>query len=287
MESLLPGGWSTALVLSSWFVFFYFYHGLGITLGYHRLLTHKSLVVPDWLKYLIVSGGYLSLMGSPVVWVGVHRLHHQKADIPGEDPHTPDEGFFHALLGWMTKMSSIQSDAELKKQVKDLLADPVFRLLGDTHTPKPAVMCLAMCILYRLGIFLLFGPAVLVMNLIATFTVFFAPQMVNTICHIPGLGYRNFETRDKSCNVWWVGLLALGEGWHNNHHAVPTSARHGMRWFEFDVTWMAVCLLERVGLAKNVVRPARRPVAVESAAVDAPVLEPVGTSGRSSRRRRH
>src|ERR1022692_2895914 len=124
----------TSLTFVAWFIVFYLYHGLGITLGYHRLLTHKSLRVPRWLMYLIVSGGYFGLMGSPIVWVGVHRLHHQKSDLPG-DPHSPNEGFKHALYGWMFDMRRVQSDAELQAQVPDLMADPLFRLLGDTHAP--------------------------------------------------------------------------------------------------------------------------------------------------------
>ena len=94
-------------------------------LGYHRLLTHKSLKVPRWLMYFIVSGGYLGLMGSPIVWVGVHRLHHQKSDLDG-DPHSPKDGFKHALYGWMFDMRKVQSDEELQKQVPDLMANRLF-----------------------------------------------------------------------------------------------------------------------------------------------------------------
>lgn len=258
MENYIGVGSSSVLYLGAWFVFFYLYHGYGITLGYHRLLTHKALVVPRWLMYLIVSGGYLCLMGSPIVWVGVHRLHHQKSDIVGEDPHTPQEGFFHAFLGWMTKMRGIQTDEDLQRQVKDLMADPILRMFGYTHSPGQALLCLVVVVLYNALLFIIFGAGVMLMNVLATLTVFMSPHLVNTICHIPRHGYRNYATKDRSRNVWWVGLMALGEGWHNNHHHMPTSARHGFKWFEIDATWYFVLLLEKLQLAKKVVRPTQR-----------------------------
>lgn len=256
-----------ALGLVGWFFAFYLYFGLGITLGYHRLLTHKSLQVPKWLMYAIVSGGYLCLMGSPVTWVGVHRLHHQKSDMPG-DPHAPEDGFVHALVGWMTNMKEVQSDEDLQAQCKDLMKDPYLCLLGTGHTAGQALLCLFICIAWRVALCAVFGVGVLAVNLLATFIVFWSPQLVNTVCHLPNAGYRSHETKDKSRNVWWVGLLACGEGWHNNHHAFPTSARHGMQWWEVDITWYATVLLEKVGLAKNVVRP---PSPVSSAKKREPV----------------
>lgn len=238
----------------AWFAVFYLYHGLGITLGYHRLLTHKSLRVPRWLMYFIVSGGYLGLMGSPIVWVGVHRLHHQKSDLDG-DPHSPKDGFKHALYGWMFDMRKVQSDEELQKQVPDLMANRLFRMLGIDHSPWQAQLCLYLCIAFRVLILLVLGPVALVANLLATSMIFWSTQLVNAVCHLPNVGYRTHETREQSRNVWFVGLLALGEGWHNNHHAVPKSARHGFAWFEVDVTWYAVWLLEKLGLARAVIRP--------------------------------
>ncbi len=257
METATSANLWTALGLVAWFVFFYFYHGLGITLGYHRLLTHKSLQVPRWLMYAIVSGGYLCLMNGPIIWVGVHRLHHQKSDMPG-DPHSPRDGFAHALLFWAGSMDGIQTNKELQNQCRDLMKDPILRAFGCEHAARPALMCLAICIVFRVALFMLFGAGVLAANLLATAIVFWAPQLVNTVCHLPSQGYRSFATRDQSRNVWWVGLMGLGEGWHNNHHAMPTSARHGMKWWEIDYTWWATLLLEKTGLARNVVRPSAR-----------------------------
>lgn len=237
-----------------WFLVFYLYHGLGTTLGYHRLLTHKSLKVPAWLKYFIVSGGYLGLMGAPIPWVGIHRLHHQKSDIQG-DPHSPVDGFKHALYAWMFETTEIQSNEELHTQTSDLMSDKVFKFLGTKHDGSQALWCLGACIVFRVLILCTLGVIPLLANLAATFGSFWSTQFVNVFCHMRSQGYRSHETRDLSRNVWWVGILALGEGWHNNHHAVPKAARHGFAWFEVDVTWYTIWLLEKLGLAKTIVRP--------------------------------
>lgn len=261
----LFGNWSWSYILAC-FCLSYLYHGLGITLGYHRLLTHKAVTVPSWLMYFIVSGGYFALMGSPIVWVGVHRLHHQKSDLAG-DPHSPLDGFKHALYGWMFNMSEVQSDEELRAQCKDLIKDPVFIKLGDCHKAEQAMLCLKWCIAFRVVIYVLFGAGALLANLAATWMVFWSTQLVNAVCHLPRFGYRSYQTKDESLNVWWVGILALGEGWHNNHHAMPTSARHGIDWWEVDVTWYAIWLLEKLQLGTKVIRPTARLRLVEAMAL--------------------
>lgn len=238
----------------AWFLVSYLYHGIGITLGYHRLLTHASLKMPKWLMYFICFGGYFALMGSPVVWVAVHRLHHQKSDLEG-DPHSPKDGFIHSLVGWMFNVHQYQSDEEIRRQARELINDPVFKWLGVTHAAYQAQLCLASCILFRVVLWFVGGPIAVLANLTATFFVFWSTQFVNAICHLPGAGYKTFDSGDDSLNVWWVGILALGEGWHNNHHGIPKSARHGMRWWEVDVTWYTIWVLEKLGLASNVVRP--------------------------------
>jgi sn-1 stearoyl-lipid 9-desaturase len=248
-----PGIWNFAY-LGAWFLGSYLYHGLGITLGYHRLLTHKSLRVPKWLMYVIVSGGYLCMMGSPIVWVGVHRLHHQKSDIEG-DPHSPNDGFMHALVGWMTHAADYQTDEELQRSAHDLMQDPILRLFGTKHDAYTPRLLVTLNILFRLAILALFGVGPMICNTAAMVILFFSTQFVNAVCHLNTAGYRLHDTRENSRNVWWVAVLSLGEGWHNNHHAVPKSARHGMAWWEFDVTWYAILLLEKLGLSKEVVRP--------------------------------
>jgi len=236
------------------FLVSYLYAGLGITLGYHRLLTHKSVQLPKWLEYLIVSGGYFCLMGSPIVWVAVHRRHHLKSDQPG-DPHSPRDGFRHALYGWMFNTSEVQSDEEVVNYTTDLTNDPVYNKLGMAHTGDQAVLCALINIIARVGLYLAFGWPVVIANVLAVFTVFWSTQFVNTFCHMENFGYRTFNTREDSRNVWWVGILACGEGWHNNHHAMPKSAQHGMALHEFDITWYTIWVLEKLGLAKAVVRP--------------------------------
>lgn len=254
------GNWNP-WYMAAWFFGSYVYAGLGITLGYHRLLTHKSLKVPRWLMYVIVAGGYLCLMGSPIVWVGVHRLHHQKSDEVG-DPHSPRRGFKHALYGWMFKTYEVQNDEELRKQAADLMKDPIFRWCGDSHSPAQAQRCLAVNIGVRIIIFAAFGLSAMLMNALATGIVFWSTQAVNAVCHLRSQGYRNFNTREDSTNVWWVAILSLGEGWHNNHHGVPKSARHGIRWWEFDFTWCTIWLLEKLGLGTDVIRPQLQPAGV-------------------------
>ncbi len=245
---------SLTLTFAAWFFFFFCYQGMGITLGYHRLLTHKSFKVPAWLRYLLVSGGYLNLMGGPVNWVGVHRLHHQTSDTEG-DPHSPVFGFRHSLYEWMFTMDARQTQAELHKQVPDLLQDKILCWFGIDHCIEQAHLCLAFNILYRCLILLLFGYVALIANLIASVIVFWSPQLVNAVCHVDRFGYRLFDTRDESRNVWFIALLSHGEGWHNNHHAIPRSARHGMMWWEFDPSYVMICIMEKLGLATEVVRP--------------------------------
>jgi fatty-acid desaturase len=251
-SSLLSAG--TVATFLGWFFASYLYHGLGITLGYHRLLTHKSVKVPRWLMYVIVSGGYLCMMGSPVVWIGVHRLHHQKSDQPG-DPHSPNDGFWHAMFGWMFKMRTIQSDLELQRSAGDLMQDPLFRSLGTTHDAFQAQLCLGVNIVLRVAMFCVFGWVPVVANTLAMLIVFVSTQCVNAVCHLRTAGYRLFDTYEDSRNVWWVAVLTLGEGWHNNHHALPRSARHGLAWWEVDITWCSIWVLEKLGLGKNVSRP--------------------------------
>ncbi len=164
---------STSLVIIAWAVFWHHWHGVGITLGYHRLLTHKSLSVPKWLEYVICSGGYFALMGSPIVWVGVHRQHHQKSDQPG-DPHSPREGFWHSLYKWMYYTGKVQSDEDLQRQAGDLMNDPLYRKLGCDHGAYHAQLNLFFCVIFRVVLFLVFGWQCVVGNLIATFTIFWS-----------------------------------------------------------------------------------------------------------------
>ncbi|HEY9788570.1 MAG TPA: fatty acid desaturase [Candidatus Obscuribacterales bacterium] len=235
----------------------YLYHGLGITVGYHRILAHRALKVPRLLEYFIVSGGYLCFEGSPIAWVTTHRIHHKTTDKEG-DPHSPRNGFWHAFVGWLFDPSYKSNKDQFAIVAPDLRRDPVYRLFDPPEAKVQWLVCLGICLAFRLLLFLTLGPWAVLANLLAAGTVFVAAFLVNSVCHLPRFGYRAYETADESRNVWWVGLLALGEGWHNNHHAMPQSARHGLTWYEPDISWWAIWLLRQVGLARNVRLPAQK-----------------------------
>jgi len=232
----------------------YVFHALGITLGYHRLLSHRSLRLPKWLEYVIVSGGYLCLEGSPIFWVTTHRLHHRYSDRKG-DPHTPMDGLWHAFIAWMWKPKIMIRAEDSERLAPDLYRDRIYRFLHCGHTHWDGILCLFLSIIFRLIIFVLFGPVVLAANLAATILAFVGPLLVNTVAHIRRFGYESYDCGDDSRNVWFVAALSMGEGWHNNHHAFPQSARHGLKRSEVDPTWLIIKILKMVGLAKDIRLP--------------------------------
>lgn len=233
---------------------FYIYHGTGITLGYHRLLSHRSFKVPHWLEYFIVSGGYLCFEGSPIYWVTNHRLHHRYSDQKG-DPHSPVDGFWHSYIGWMYKPIVKVSFEQSRLVSPDLYRDRVYEMLHLNNSDYHALLCLIVGVLFRIVLLAVFGPVVLAANLLATLVVFNAPLLVNSVGHLKEFGYRNFESGDGSRNVWWVALIALGEGWHNNHHYAPKSARHGLTAWEFDLSYLVLSVLKVLGLATEIRLP--------------------------------
>lgn len=250
----------------------YLFHAAGITLGYHRLLSHKAYVAPKWLEYLICSGAYFGLEGSPIFWVATHRLHHRYSDRPG-DPHSPLDGLWHAFIGWMSKPKVIITREDSQKICPDLWRDPVYRFLQTGSGNSDGLMCLAFCILFRLGLLALFGWGALFGSVLGTAVAFVSPLLVNSVCHMKNYGYQTYLSGDGSRNVWFVGLLALGEGWHNNHHAFPQSARHGLRPDEFDFSWLVLSGLARLGLVKDVrlpKLPEQKEIALKIGAVTLP-----------------
>ena len=230
---------------------FYVYHALGITVGYHRLLSHRSFKVPKLVEYFIISGAYLSLEGAPIFWVTTHRLHHKYSDHKG-DPHSPLDGFFHSFVKWMWNPIVKISEAESRQLAPDLYKDPLYRFLHCKHSNLDGLLCLACCIAYRAVIYFVFGPTILLANLIASFFAFLGPLLVNSVGHLRQFGYETYPCKDNSRNVWFVAMFSMGEGWHNNHHAFPFSARHGLTRTEFDPSWLAIKLLNTVGLAKDI-----------------------------------
>lgn len=223
---------------------------IGITLCYHRLLTHRSFRTPKWLEYLLTIIGTLAWQGGPVQWVGVHRLHHKHSDEEA-DPHTPKHGFTWAHMLWCMHRG-VTGDRSPQSAALDLYRDPVLRWIDRLFwIPQFGLAA----VLFFLGqwagglgwSWLIWGVCVRVVF------VYHGTWFVNSASHT--WGYRNFKTTDNSTNLWWVALLGFGEGWHNNHHAHQRSAAHGLRWFEFDLTYWTIRLMALLGLARDIVLP--------------------------------
>jgi fatty-acid desaturase len=217
--------------------------GWGISLGYHRLHTHRSYKVPLWMEYFFAVCGALTLEGGPIFWVATHRIHHQKSDQPG-DPHSPHDGAWWAHMGWILFGETNHNNTRMmSKYAPDLAKHKFYIWLNNWHwVPMVALGVILLAIggfpLMCWGIFLR-----VVLGLHATW-------LVNSATHM--WGKRRFSTKDDSRNNWWVALMTFGEGWHNNHHAHPTSARHGLAWYEFDISWITLTMLKAIGVAKQV-----------------------------------
>lgn len=229
----------------------YLLHGLGVTVGYHRLLSHRSFSCPKLVEYFWVFLGYLSFEGSPIWWATIHRTHHHYVDTP-LDPHSPRYGLRKAHIGWILR-ESYESHMDPYKQSKDLVRDPIYRFLElNGNLLHSHLLSYAINIGFRLIIFAYFGWVAALASLLAGFAVLQIPLMLNVVCHIPRLGYKNFQSKDDSVNVWWVALLAMGEGWHNNHHTFPGSARTGMHAFEIDLSWLVISSMQKLGLVSRI-----------------------------------
>jgi stearoyl-CoA desaturase (delta-9 desaturase) len=217
--------------------------GLGISMGYHRLHTHRSYQVPLALEYFFAVCGTLTLEGGPIFWVATHRLHHQKSDLPG-DPHSPHDGGWWAHMGWLLLGETKHSNASLfSKYAPDLTKDRFYVWLNNYHWVPMIVLGV---LLYAMG----GAPFVLWGIFLRVVVGLHCTWLVNSATHM--WGSRRFETRDDSRNNWLIALITSGEGWHNNHHAHPTSARHGLAWYEFDLSWIQIKTLKSLGIAKAV-----------------------------------
>lgn len=225
-------------------VVLYFVGGmLGIGMSYHRLLTHRSYKTPKWMEYFLTLCATLALEGGPIFWVAVHRVHHQKSDRDG-DPHSPRDGRFWSHMGWILMGQGLhQETALLARYAPDLAKDRFHVALTKWHWVPQVVVGLGL---------LAFGGIPYVLWGIGFRTVvgLHTTWAVNSATHI--WGSRRFATKDDSTNNWWVALLSFGEGWHNNHHAHPTSARHGLAWYELDLNWIGISFLRAIGLAWDI-----------------------------------
>ena len=236
----------------------YLVTAIGVTVGFHRLLTHRAFATYPWLERTFAVMGSLSVQGSVMDWVADHRKHHAHTDVEG-DPHSPHvghgsglAGLWHAHTGWLMET---QGQADWRKYARDLYDDPVMRSIGRSF-PLLAFLSLAAPTLagWALHDFTLSGAlqGLVWGGLVRIFLVHHVTWSVNSICHF--FGTRRFEIDDRSTNVAWLSLLSLGESWHHNHHAFPRSAMHGLRRWEVDPSAWIIGGLERVHLAWNVIR---------------------------------
>jgi stearoyl-CoA desaturase (delta-9 desaturase) len=231
----------TALAVFAALLWLSFSIGIGVT--YHRLLTHRGYTVPKPLEYLLTVCGMLASEGGAISWVAMHRMHHTLSDRPGKDLHTPKDGFVWSHIGWiLTKIGPSLREIE-KKHAPEMVADPVHRVLNRLHVFPNILVGLA---LYAWG-----GWPLVVWGVFLRLAVgLHATWFVNSAAHT--WGYRTFDTPEGSTNLWWVGLVAWGEGWHNNHHAFQRSARHGHEWWEVDMNWWVIRTMQKLGIAREV-----------------------------------
>jgi stearoyl-CoA desaturase (delta-9 desaturase) len=251
----------------------YLVTAIGITVGFHRLLTHRAFATYPWVERTFAVMGSLSVQGSVMDWVADHRKHHAHTDVEG-DPHSPHvghgsgmAGLWHAHTGWLMET---QGQADWRKYARDLYEDPAMRSIGRRF-PLLVFVSLALPTLagWALHDFTLSGAlqGLVWGGLVRIFLVHHVTWSVNSVCHF--FGRRRFDIDDRSTNVAWLSVLSLGESWHHNHHAFPRSATHGLRRWEIDPSGLIIATLERTGLAWNVIRisPERQLAKVAGAAV--------------------
>lgn len=232
---------------------------VGITFGFHRLLSHKGFKANPFIENMAAICGTLACQGGPISWIGQHRVHHAHSDQPG-DPHDINKGFWHSHIGFIfNRRQDLDEIAETSHYCPDIAKRKFMLFLEKNMIPVQVVFSLA---LFGLGG--LFGHAhgfdffnaasVLVWGTFVRLVVgYHVTWLVNSATHT--WGSRPNVTTDKSCNNWWVGILAFGEGWHNNHHAQPRAARHGWHWWQLDQTWIFISILKLFKLVSNITLP--------------------------------
>jgi fatty-acid desaturase len=235
----------------------FFMGGISTTLYLHRYLTHRGFEMPEWLKFLFATSTAVTLAGDPVMWVGDHRYHHLKSDTD-EDIHSPMHGFPYAHMMWL-----VRKPAGFRERSKRYAADVrkiwYCRLWENSALYVIPHLCVATALFFTFGfagmLWCLYVPMLVIYNV---------TWAVNSICHMPQFGYRSFDTSDYSRNNYFIGVLGFGEGYHNNHHGQPRCAAHGLRWWEFDLTRYVIWMLEKCGLAWDVVWPDAEPKTLEA-----------------------
>ena len=237
--ALLPQFWSWGAV-ATLLILYWVTACLGVTLGYHRLLSHKSFKVPQWLARFFATCGALSAEYGPITWSGIHRQHHKYSDTD-PDPHDMNKGFWWSHIGWM--FYDVPAEKNVRKYTADLRQDPYFRWLDKWF--------LFLQIPLGLTLYLLGGWSYVLWGIfLRLVVVYHVTWLVNSATHT--WGERPFDTDDNSRNNKWVALLTFGEGWHNNHHAYPSSAKQGIFRGQIDLTWYHIVVLKKLGLARNI-----------------------------------
>ncbi len=261
----------------------YVFGTLGINLCYHRLLTHRGFVCPLWLEHALAMLGVCCLQDTPARWVATHRLHHQHSD-EEPDPHSPLVTFFWGHVGWLlVENQELKSIMGYERYVRDLLRDPFYMRLERNLlwvwvnlTQWAAFLAVGAGLGWAIGgasMALQLAASLLVWGVfVRTVAVWHITWSVNSLSHL--FGYRSYETGENSRNNWLVALLSNGEGWHNNHHADQRSAAHGHRWWELDVTYATIRVLQCVGLVRQVVGPNQR--LLNQAELADPLYHPAG-----------
>jgi stearoyl-CoA desaturase (delta-9 desaturase) len=253
----------------------YLLTAFGITVGFHRMLTHRSFRTSKPVEYLFAIAGSMAVQGPVINWVADHRKHHAHTDEEG-DPHSPHvgqgkgivgamRGLLHAHVGWLV---TDHGKAERQRYARDLVEDRGMLAINRSFT---GLVVLSLAVPFAAG-WLITGEitgaltGLLWGGLVRVFLLHHVTWSINSICHF--FGRRRFEVEDRSTNVWWLALPSMGEAWHHNHHAFPRSARHGLRRLELDPSGWLIALLEKLGLVWDVVRitPERQQQKLASAA---------------------
>ncbi len=254
--------WNDLVSATDLAIFFAMYlpTAFGITIGYHRLFTHRAFDAKPWVRYTFAVLGSMAVQGSVIDWVADHRKHHAFTDTEG-DPHSPHghgegirgafSGLWYAHMGWLV---DTQGQATKRRFAPELLEDPVMRRINYAFLP---LVGLTLLIPFVLGLVLTGTLAGALTGLlwggfVRIFFVHHVTWSINSVCHF--FGRRRFEVDDHSTNVAWLAIPSLGESWHHNHHAFPRAAQQGLRWWEIDISAAIITLMERLGLAWNVIR---------------------------------
>lgn len=234
--------WHTSYSNFAALALLYFLTGcIGITMTYHRMISHRTFTVPKWFERICVTFGALAMQGGPIKWTGHHRKHHSHPDTD-LDPHNSRDGFFYCHMGWTLRWRDhFDNRTKLRKFARDVANDPYYCWLDTVQGQLIPQFILAGVLYYFGGLGMVLWGICLRMVL-----VYHATWCVNSATHF--WGYRNYQIDDFSRNTWWVALITFGEGWHNNHHAIQNVAEAGHKWWEFDVTMIVIRCLKSLGL---------------------------------------